>query len=245
MIPVFFHLGPLPVYSFGFMVAFGVALSLFLLDRLSRKTGFPGGELAGDLVFAAVVAGFLGARAAYIFEKRAWYGQAPLKIFALWEGGLIFYGGVAGALAGLLIFSKIKKISFAKVLDFLLPYVALTHAFGRIGCFLNGCCAGKACDLPWAVKFPGTEEAVHPTQLYEAVLNFLLFLFLRSQYSRKRFDGQTALLYFMLYGALRFFIEFFREGNPFWGVLTVNQWTSLVIVGVAGVFYARSRKSGI
>jgi phosphatidylglycerol---prolipoprotein diacylglyceryl transferase len=243
MRPILFHLGPLPVFSFGFLVACGVLLSLTLMTRRSRKTGFPAGDTAADMVFASVGSGFLGARLYYVLQNLSWYLQHPAQIFAFWEGGLIFYGGVAGAFLGLWIFTKIKKISFAKSLDFILPYVALTHAFGRLGCFMNGCCYGTACELPWAVQFPNFPGPVHPTQIYEAILDLGLFLTLNARYPQKRFDGEIAVLYFIFYAAIRFFIEFFRADNPEWAMWTLNQWASLFVFLTAAGFYLFKRRA--
>lgn len=266
MKPILFHLGPFPVFTFGAMIALGVFISLFLLTRKSRRTGFPATpEMAADLIFVTVFSGFLGGRLFYIIENIGWYLRSPLKIFALWEGGLIFYGGVAGSLVGLYLFSRSKHISYLKVLDFLIPYVALTHAFGRVGCFFNGCCSGKACELPWAILVDGAR--VHPVQLYEAAYNFLLFLFLSSlgtgsdrdrfqqasqvNLSRSRtgtgarFDGEIISLYFIAYATGRFIFEFFRAANPVLGILTWNQWESLLLIAAGLGIYGKthSRRS--
>lgn len=237
MRPVLFHLGPFPIFSFGVMVALGVLLSLFLMGRKSRRTGFPGGDLAFDIVFTVVLVGFLGARILFVWQNWDWYEQNPLKIFAIWEGGLVFYGGLISAFLGTALFCRFKKISFLKVLDFMLPYVALTHAFGRLGCFLNGCCYGRVCSLPWAVQFPELPHAVHPAQLYEASLDFLLFLFLNWKYDNKHFQGEIAALYFTLYALIRFTVEFFRGDNPFVGALTIYQWMSLPLMTLGALAY--------
>lgn len=224
------------------MVALGVMLSLWLMSRVARRTGFPEGEGAFDMVFASVLSGFLGARIYYIFQNLAWYLENPAHIFALWEGGLIFYGGMISSFLGLWLYLRYKKTPLAKGLDFILPYVSLSHAFGRIGCFFNGCCYGKLCTLPWAVKFPELGHAVHPTQLYEAVFDFALFFFLTRRYEKKRFEGEVAALYFSLYAVARFLVEFVRDDNPFWGFLTVNQWISVAIFIPAVLFYAAQAK---
>ncbi|HLD49674.1 MAG TPA: prolipoprotein diacylglyceryl transferase [bacterium] len=242
MKPILFYIGPLPVYSFGAMIALGVFLSLFLMNRKSKRTGFPAApELTADLVFTGVLSGFLGGRLFYVFENAAYYWREPLRIFSLWEGGLIFYGGVAGALAGLFWTLKVKKIPYWKGLDFLIPYVAIIHAFGRVGCFLNGCCEGKLCDLPWAVTVEGVK--LHPVQLYEAAFNGLLFLFLNARYEKKKFEGEIIALYFILYAAGRFVFEFFRV-NPGW-ILSYNQWESLALLAAGGMIYMRRRKGSL
>lgn len=244
MKPILFSYGSFHIYSFGLMVALGVMLSVFLMERRSARFGFPGREMVLDFVFVSVLFGFIGARIDYILQNFAYYSERPMEIFAFWEGGLIFYGGVVGAFLGLVGFCRMKKISFAKALDFLLPYIALTHAFGRVGCFFNACCGGKACDLPWAVTFPETGIAVHPVQLYEVALDLILFAALSCHYVRNEkrpvpaAPGATAVFYFFGYGLIRFFMEFFRTGNPFIGPLTINQWFSVFLIIVSGSFYA-------
>ncbi len=244
MKPILFHIGSLPLYSFGLMVALGVMCSLWLMSLRARKTGFPEGDGAFDMVFVVVISGFLGARLYYIIQNMEWYFRHPIKIFALWEGGLIFYGGLIASFFGLWIFLRFKKVSFAKGLDFILPYVALSHAFGRIGCFFNGCCYGKVCHLPWAVSFPEIPHPVHPTQLYEAAADLILFLFLNFYYGKKRFDGEIAAFYFMIYAFIRFGVEMFRDDNPLLGILTVNQWVSALVFLTGLTIYFLNRKRG-
>lgn len=240
MHPVLFTIGPLQVYAFGCMVALGLAVSLWVMGRRARRDGFPPPDSLLDLVFAAVAAGFLGGRIFYVFQFSDWYFRHPLKIFAVWEGGLIFYGGFLGAMLGLAAVLRAKKIPILAGLDFLSPFVALTHAFGRIGCFLNGCCYGKKCDLPWAVSFPGLPAPVHPTQLYEFFYDVLLFLFL-SALVRRGFPGRVFAFYLMGYSAGRFVIETWRANPAFWAGLTLNQGISILLFA-AGFFLYRVLK---
>ena len=237
MKPVLWSLGPVQIYSFGFFVALGVLVSLFLMNRQARKGGFPNPDQVFDLVFMTIVGGFVGARLLYVIQMGPWYLEHPLEALAFWQGGLIFYGGVIGSLVALFFFTRAKKISYFTVLDFLLPYVALTHAFGRIGCFLNGCCYGRFCPFPWGVVFPGHEQAVHPAQLYEAAFTFGLFFSLQSLYPKRRFEGQITALYFLCYALGRFVIEFWRADNPAAGPLTVNQWESAALFFAAAILY--------
>ncbi len=232
MKPILFSLGPFHLYSFGVTVAAGVLLSLLLMTRRAQRDGFPRPDDVFDLVFVVVAFGFLGARLFYVFQNFEGYRAHPLSIFAIWEGGLIFYGGVMGALVALFVFMKIRGIPFLKGLDFLLPYESLAHGFGRIGCFFNGCCGGRLCSLPWGVKFPGSAFPTHPTQLYEAAFDFAFFFFLNARTARKKFDGEISGLYFMTYAVARFVIEFYREGNPGW-IFTWNQWLSLGVFLIA------------
>ncbi|MBI3313384.1 MAG: prolipoprotein diacylglyceryl transferase [Candidatus Omnitrophica bacterium] len=237
MKPILFSFGTFHLYSFGVMILIGLLISLALMKRRALADGFPKKDDSADLVFVIVVFGFLGARLFYVFQNISWYLENPLRVFAIWEGGLIFYGGLIGSLAALFFAMRLKNIPYFRGLDFLLPYVALTQAFGRLGCFLNGCCSGSICHYSWCVLFPGTAETVHPAQLYEAAYDFLLFLFLNRFYSKKQFDGQVSAFYFMFYGAGRFAVEYFRAGNPTWLFFTYNQWFSLFLIIAALGFY--------
>ena len=244
MKPILFSFGAIHLYSYGLSIAIGVLLALFLMKRRAVKEGFPGPDDVFDMAFAVLVWGFLGARLFYVIQNFSYYVIEPLKIFAVWEGGLIFYGGAITAFLGFWLMARKKKWPFWKTLDFLVPYGALTHAFGRIGCFLNGCCYGKACELPWAVRFPELSYAVHPTQLYEALYDIVLFAFLIKRRKRARFEGEIGLLYFLLYGMGRYMIEFVREPGWMWMGLTSNQWLSVAIMAVAFiVFQFRQRKA--
>jgi len=243
MKPILFSFGAIHLYAYGFCIAAGLLLSLFLMKRRALKEGFPGPEEVFDMAFAVLVWGFAGARLFYVIQNLSYYAAQPLKIFAVWEGGLIFYGGAIAACLGFWLTARRKKLPFWKILDFIVPYGALTHAFGRIGCFLNGCCYGKACDLPWAVRFPELPYAVHPTQLYEAFYDLVLFMFLIKRRKRARFEGEIGLLYFLLYGMGRYMIEFLREPGWQWMGLTSNQWLSVAIIGAAFLFFQiRKRK---
>ena len=244
MKPVLWSFGGLHLYSYGLCIAIGVLISFFLMKRRAEREGFPAPDAVSDMIFAVLGWGFLGARLFYVAQNLSYYLAEPLKIFAVWEGGLIFYGGVVAAFLGFVGMVRHKKWPFWKTLDFLVPYGALTHAFGRIGCFLNGCCYGKFCDMPWAVHFPEVPYAVHPTQLYEAAYDLLLFFFLLKRRKHARFEGEIGLLYFLLYGMGRYLIEFLREpGWSWWGV-TLNQWMSVVIMVGAFIFFqTRKRKA--
>src|SRR5260370_20512975 len=130
------------------------------------------------------------------------------------HGGLVYYGGLIGAVLGGLIYLKWKKLPVWKVADILAPSIALGYAFGRIGCLMNGCCYGRQCALPWAIHFPSTHSTyphgVHPTQLYESGLSLLLYAGLAWLYRRKKFDGQVFAAYLVCYAPLRSFVELFR-----------------------------------
>lgn len=242
MKPILFSFGAIHLYTYGLCIALGVLLSLFLMKRRALKQGFPGPEEVFDMAFAVLVWGFVGARIFYVIQNLSFYAAHPLKIFAVWEGGLIFYGGAIAAFVGLGRMARKKKWPLWKILDFLAPYGALTHAFGRLGCFMNGCCFGKACECPWAVRFPELSYAVHPAQLYEAFYDLVLFAFLIKRRERIRFEGEISLLYFLLYGMGRYLIEFVREPSWAWMGLSSNQWISVAIMLVSFILFQSRRR---
>lgn len=234
MFPILAEFGPVHLYSYGLSIAAGVAVAFYLMQKSSVREGFPTPEQAYDCIFVSVISGFIGARIFYVLQHLGEFQRNPLEVFAIWQGGLIFYGGLAAGVFSLWIYTVKQKLSFFKIMDFIFPYGAMVHAFGRLGCFLNGCCFGRACEWPWAVRFPGMSQSVHPTQLYEAFYNLAVFFFLRKVYQRHPKTGVVTAGYFLLYGTGRFMVEFFRSGNPGW-LLTWNQWISAGILLTGGI----------
>ena len=158
------------------------------------------------------------------------------------RGGLVFYGGLVGAVITGFCYTRWRGMPFWATGDIMAPGIALGHMFGRLGCFLNGCCYGSPSSLPWAISYPADHEthgvSVHPTQLYESALNLVLAVGLDRFYYRKRFEGQIFAAYMICYGTLRLIVEFFRgdysQANRIAG-LTPGQGVSLIIfsLGVA------------
>jgi phosphatidylglycerol:prolipoprotein diacylglycerol transferase len=228
-------IGPrgLGVHSYGLAIAVGFAIGVILAAREARRAGLDPGAML-DLLFWILVSGVLGSRLAFVLLHAGDYLAlckqglsgclAPLK---LWEGGLVYYGGALAATGAVALFARRQGWAFGRVADVLAPALALGHAFGRLGCFFAGCCFGK----PWhaGVAFPpgsvahdelvraGTLSAdaaatppLHPTQVYEAAGELLIFFLLLKLRRRQRFAGATALLYAATYAALRFVVEIFR-----------------------------------
>ncbi|MEI9866095.1 MAG: prolipoprotein diacylglyceryl transferase [Limisphaerales bacterium] len=183
---------------------------------------------------------FSGARTTYVvtYWKDEFAGQPLTEIFAIWHGGLVFYGGLIGATIAGAIYLCWKKLPLWKIADILAPSIALGSVFGRIGCLLNGCCYGRACAAPWAITFPADNPLhppttpVHPTEIYDALLNFALYLFLAWLFRRKKFDGQIFAAYLICYALTRSFVEYFRgdyTGLHYHFGLTPAQWVSVPI----------------
>ena len=158
------------------------------------------------------------------------------------HGGIVFYGGLVGATAATLIYLRRKKLPIWKFGDALAPSIALGYVFGRMGCLMNGCCYGRACELPWAIHFPPDHEThgigVHPTQIYDALLSAALYGGLAWLYRHKRFDVQVFATYLICYAVTRSVVELFRGDYPethiHGGFFTPAQLVSVAILA-AGV----------
>jgi hypothetical protein len=146
------------------------------------------GEKIADVTLWLMVGAILGARAVYVttYWKDEFASQPFREIFMIQHGGLVYYGGLIGATIAGIIYIRWKKLPLWKTADVLAPSIALGSVFGRIGCLLNGCCYGRACSLPWAIRFPADNSGtprrrtpVHPTEIYDALLNFCFIFFWR------------------------------------------------------------------
>ena len=238
MYPVLFRIGNVAIYSYGFMLAVGVAVSLVLIMRQAKKEGIDE-EPVLDLTIISVLAGLIGARLFYVFfYDWDYYRLNLLQILDFRNEGLVWYGAfILGAVAAI-VYMRIKKLPFWRMIDLVAPYLAVGYAFGRIGCFLNGCCFGTPTMMPWGVVFPGLDLVPrHPSQLYSALLSLGLFIYLLRLYPRRRFDGQVFLTYIIGYAILRFGVEFFRENLLVWAGFSIAQVVAAGILVIAGVFY--------
>jgi phosphatidylglycerol:prolipoprotein diacylglycerol transferase len=215
--PIAFHIGSFAVHSYGVMIALAFVFGLWTAMLRARRVNISS-EIIGDVTLWVMFGVILGARITYVatYWNDEFAGQPLSEIFAIWHGGLVFYGGLIGAIIAGAIYLRWKKLPLWKIADVLAPSVALGSVFGRTGCLLNGCCYGRACGLPWAISFPpgnplgSPTTPVHPTEIYEALLNFALYLFLAWLFRRKKFDGQIFATYLIGYAITRSFVECFR-----------------------------------
>ncbi len=252
MHPLLFQIGSLKITCFGAMAACGFLAASFLLFANMKERGL-NSDNVNDLFFICIVAGILGARLFYVIQFWDEFKNNLLMIPRVDKGGIVFYGGFIAAVLAIYIYSRRKKLNFFGVIDVMAPSLALGHAFGRIGCFLNGCCFGRPCDLPWAVRFPQGSmpehcypgASLHPVQLYESLFNFalagLLFVFLR----KTKVCGRTAALYLVCYGIGRFTLELFRGDNAkIMSLMSVSQIIGIAtaIAGV-GIYIATMKRT--
>ncbi len=245
--PVALQIGPLAIHWYGltYLAAFG----LFLwLGR--RRLSHPPYQSLGwsprdveDILFLGVMGVILGGRLGYVlFYKPLDYLANPLGVFAVWEGGMSFHGGLVGVLLAMVWFARTRQRSWLQVMDFVAPCVPTGLAAGRIGNFINGELWGRVADpsLPWGMVFRGAGELPrHPSQLYQFLLEgLLLFALLWLFACRPRRVGEVSAAFLVGYGSLRFVAEFFREPDAHLGLLglglSMGQWLSLPMV-LAGV----------
>ena len=235
MHPILFYVGPFPVTAYGFMAAMGIIAGTAVVLREGKRLGYDVDTIL-DLALYMSVAGVVGSRLAYILLEWTWadFVAAPLAVFHVWEGGLSFFGALALCLVVAAWYAKRKRIRLIHLGDLLALGVAAGYPFGRIGCFLNGCCHGQVTTGWWGVSVPFDHVLRHPTQLYSAGFGILIFVVLWLSRKRKPFDGYLMMLYLVLYGAYRFVIDFWRV-SPETGLagLTTGQAFSLAVVLVS------------
>ncbi len=253
MHPELFKIGPLTIHTYGVLVAAGFLLGLGLAVRQARKEGIPPDKIV-DLGFYILLSALIGSRLFYILINASHYLKNPLDIFKIWEGGLVFYGGLLLAVPTVLWYVKKNNLSVWNTADLFAPSLAIGHAIGRLGCFFSGCCYGKPAEgLPWAVTFTDPESLaiigvpLHPTQLYESLGEFINFFILIILRRYKSFNGQLFLTYIILYSVLRFIVEFFRGdvGRGFiTSQLSFSQGISILmfLIAIAGLVILRQRK---
>ena len=232
------HIGPLTVYGYGFMIAMGVLAAWFVAEQRARKL-----NLAYEHIFYLVVwcaiGGFASAKILFWITNWQEFLQNPRQLIS--SDGFVVYGGIIGGILVGWLYCRIKKLKFLEYFDLMMPSIALAQGFGRIGCFLAGCCYGKETSGALAVTFTNSDFAPNnvaliPTQIYSSILDFLHFLLLLYVAKHKKADGQVAACYLILYSIGRFVIEFFRgdieRGSV--GVLSTSQFIS-IFTAVAGV----------
>ena len=152
MHPILLKIGPITIYSYGVMIALGIITGLFLARRQARKEGIDPDKII-DIIFYLLITALVGARLLFVLMNFTEYIADPLAILKIWEGGLVFYGGLVPAVAVGIWYIKRLGLPLWQVADIFAPSLAIGHAMGRIGCFFAGCCYGAFCDLPWAVTF--------------------------------------------------------------------------------------------
>lgn len=208
------------IHTYGLMIAVAFLFGLYWIKRESKRVGIDP-EKTTDLYFYTIVAGLIGSRILHIIYYVPNFWTDPMVFFRVWEGGLVFQGGVILATLVVFILTKKYQLKFLTVADIYTPALAIGHGIGRLGCFFAGCCFGiHAPHFPLALTFPEGSSApagipLYPTQLMEFGGEVLIFSFLLKFRKNKPFDGAVFFLYLILYSILRIFVEIIRGDREF------------------------------
>ncbi|HAJ57042.1 MAG TPA: prolipoprotein diacylglyceryl transferase [Candidatus Omnitrophica bacterium] len=244
MLPILFKCQFFTVYTYGVFVAIAFIVSTVLLTRRARGAGLSE-EAVYNLCILLLASGIISARLFYIVLNLDYFAADPFEVFKLQHGGLVWFGGLIGAVICGFIYMRYKKLSFVPMLDLFVPYVALGQAIGRLGCFFNGCCYGR--EAVWGIFFPVHGRALIPSQLFDSLTLFFIFLFLR--FMQKRLTGgRVFLMYLILASAQRFIMEFVRgDERPFYLSLSVFQWisTGLFLTGIFCYLFLSWKKKSV
>jgi phosphatidylglycerol:prolipoprotein diacylglycerol transferase len=258
MYPKLIDLGPLPIHTYGFLLATAILVALSLMAHLAESDGLSR-KRAWDLGFVIILSAILGAKILLVLTSLDYYLAQPSRLLSLefLQAGGVYYGGLIGAVIGAGLYVRgVPQFGFWRIADTSAPAIPLGQAIGRVGCFAAGCDYGSPSDLPWAVTFTSEYAhqvvgvplniSLHPYQLYESLGACCLSLVLYLLFKKRRFYGQIFCLYLIGYGVLRFFLEFFRgdsdRGFVFDGLLSTSQFISTLIVPTAILCYFYLRR---
>ena len=236
---VLFNLFGFKVYSYGFMIGIGIIVAVMILNFNMKKRNYDENKVF-NMIIGTVLSGILGGKLLFIITNLNDFIKNPTAIIPNFGYGFVVYGAIIGGMISIILYSKKNKWNTLEIFDFVVPCLAIAQGFGRIGCFLAGCCYGAETSSFLFVVFPENSLAIphvhlHPTQIYSSIFDFTLGIFLII-YSRKKKDsGKTFSLYLICYSIGRFIIEFLRNdvrGNI--GMLSTSQFISIftLILGV-------------
>ena len=229
--PKYLQIGPLTIYYYGVIIACGLMLAVLYSCKRSREFGIKEDDVVDGVLWVTPFA-ILCARLYYCIFSWDYYSKNLIEVFYIWEGGLAIYGGVLGALAGVLVFCRIKKIKVAALLDLMMLGFLIGQSIGRWGNFMNREAFGAETDFFLRMGLLNSRNAtiiyVHPTFLYESVWNAVGFVLLHFLSKGRRYDGQIALSYAAWYGLGRAFIEGLRADSLWWGPFRVSQLLAAV-----------------
>lgn len=251
MYPVLFELGGIKIYSYGLMIALGAIAGIVYMAIRGKKELKLTFDQVNSLFILIFIAAFVGGKVFLFFEDVSRYTSNPMQLLA--GQGFVFYGSFLFAIPVTLWFFRKHKLPAYQMLDIMAITTCLVHMFGRIGCFMAGCCFGKPTDSFLGVTF--TDPAcsaeplntpLHAAQLYEAFYILMVLIVLIFLRSRKKFHGQLFLTYLMLYAIGRIILEYFRgdlaRGFVINNYLSYAQFVALLVIAATLFFYVRLQK---
>ena len=228
----------LPTFYLVMSLALLTVLS-FLSSRIEKNKNFER-KTAFDLALVIMIFGFIGGRLFHVvYEEPSYYIRFPLQIFQFWNGGYVYFGGMLSALIASRVFLNRKGEKFLRWADFMAPVLSLIYALGRLACLFEGCCYGKACDLPWSIN------GLHPTQLYMVIAELVVFNIIIKL--KMRLEGQIFFTWLLLHSASRFAIEFYRNddrGFMLGNFISISQIISILLIGLS-LFFLKVNRSKI
>ncbi len=247
---------PIKVFGYGLMLFFAFIGSMNIAARRAKREQIDP-EIVYDMAFFVFVGGLIGARLFYVVQYWGVKVRTFWEIFEIWNGGIVLYGSILGGTAAFFLYRMRRNFPLLPMLDVIAPALAFGIAIGRIGCFLNGCCYGDVCSLPWAVEFPKNSPPwdsevsrnlippsaesslpLHPTQLYSTIDGLILMTLLLAYFPIRKRDGQVMGLLMLTYPISRFLIEQLRNDEGiFFAGMTISQVISLGIFASGLVFW--------
>ena len=245
-------IGPIPIRLYGLMIGLGFIIGVFLAARRAKKEGINPDRVM-DLGVYVLLSAIVGSRILFVLTNLGAFAANPLDAFALWKGGLVFYGGLIAAVPIGIWYVKRHGLPVWQTADIVAPSIALAHAFGRLGCFFAGCCYGAPCNGPVCITYNDIHSIapqgvpLFPTQLMESGGDLLIFAALIVLHRYKKFDGQVFWTYGLAYAVLRFIIEFFRgdeiRGLYFDNLISTSQIIAIGIFVLSGIMLWKLRSA--
>ena len=251
MFPDLISIGPFTIHTYGFFVAVGFAVGILTAVKVGKTQGVPSQQVM-DMAFVMIVWAIIGSRLFYVLINFSYYKAHPLDIIKIWQGGLVFSGGLVATAAAMWWYLRRHRLAFWSTGDLWAPSLALGQAIGRFGCFMAGCCYGRPTGSSWGVVFTHPQSLaplnipLYPTQMFEAVSGFAVFLALIFLHGKKKFEGQVFLWYLILHSTARLFVERFRGDErgliPGTEMSATQLLATLILVGsVVVLLILRSR----
>ena len=240
--PRFFEIGPLTVYFYGLIIGIGLLLAVWYCCKRSQQFGLTEDHVLDGLILVLPIA-VICARAYYCIFAWHEFADDPISVLYIWNGGIAIYGGVLGAVVGMWIFSKWKKVKLTAVLDLIMIGFLIGQSIGRWGNFMNREAFGAQTDsflrMGLTNMYTGEVTYFHPTFLYESLWNAVGFVILHFASKKRKYDGQVALWYAAWYGLGRTMIEGLRMDSLYWGPFRVSQCLAALscIAAVAILIY--------
>lgn len=244
-------IGPITIHGYGLMIGIGILLAFFLAGKRAKRKGLSEDDLYG-IGLVCVIFGILGAKLLFCIIEFRSILQDPMSIFS--GNGFVVYGGIIGGTLAAFVYCRKKKLDFLKYFDLVMPSIALAQGFGRIGCFLAGCCYGKETDSIFGIVFKNSNFAPNgvkliPTQLISSAGNFLIMAILLVFARKQRQPGKVGALYLILYSIGRFAVEYLRNDyrGEVLGIMSTSQFISIfiLVLGIALFTIFHKRENGV